>query len=479
MPIGHGSHPRSRFGAATLFLLPLILAACAATQPQARGTAGGGLSGGGAPDLLAGETELLRCADPAAAKTLVDRGLDPLALTANGESGLHLAARRGNAGMARFYLERGVDPLLRDRNGATALDVAREIVLRGASAAPVEDAVRATRARVAPRTGRSSGSAAGARMALPDPDLARKAAAVVAMIEDWVGESLRKETAAGDLAVQQGNPAEAMAVYVAALDRVSDAGIPAEQDLRVKIVRLAASAPRPPELPEKAREHVVRASYLLKKGQDVSLVEKEMAAALRLAPWWAEGYYKMAEIQAEQNKFDAAERNLRVFVAGAPNDPRARAAQDRIVEIGMAKEVEDRFLGMQGRWVDTAGTGYSVTVRGDKILARSDGGLEFSLARKNGILEGSVEGKSHPGEHGCTIPGQMHPVNGKLSPDAGSMTLEYLWSRYKTNFHWVNMAGVPSGKCLLCDEVCDSVVVSATDRVTLRLSPARQEGKGR
>ena len=53
------------------------------------------------------------------------------------------------------------------------------------------------------------------------------------------------------------------------------------------------------------------------------------------------------------------------------------------------------------------------------------------------------------------------------------MTLEYLWSRYKTSYHCVNMAGIPSNCCLLCDEVCDAVTVSGTDRVNLQLKPAK------
>lgn len=106
-----------------------------------------------------------------------------------------------------------------------------------------------------------------------------------------------------------------------------------KNDLRVKIVQYAAGLPQPPGLPEKAREHLVRSSYLLKKGQDVSLVENEVLAALRFAPWWAEGYYNLGQIQFEQGKFDVQERNLKLFINAARGDSRAQAAQDKIYEI--------------------------------------------------------------------------------------------------------------------------------------------------
>ncbi len=162
-----------------------------------------------------------------------------------------------------------------------------------------------------------------------------------------------------------------------------------------------------------------------------------------------------------------------MFIDAQPADPRAQAAQDKIYEIGLVREEEGKIRGMQGRWLDGNGRGYNIAINGDKIQIRSGNGLSFSLTQRNGVLEGNVEGGSYPGGHTCTIPGQMHPVTGRLSPDARNISLEYLWSRYKTRHHCVNMAGVPSNCCLLCSEVCDAVTVSGTDRVNLQLRPVR------
>lgn len=406
----------------------------------------------------AGDTPLLLSTDPGIARMFVGLGSDPLSVNAKGESGLHVAAKNGNAEMARFFLERGVDVVLRSKSGATALDMARA------------DA-DSNRPKSVSRMRRQFLPGAGAQAAPPDPERARKQASVISVIQQWLAQSLRKELAAGDQAAEQGRSAVALALYTDGLSMAGDVGGAVEQDLRVKIVRYAASMSPPPALPEKAREHLVRSSFLLKKGGDIALVEKEMAAALRIAPWWVEGYFNIGQIQAERKNFDQAERNLRLFIAAAPADPRARAAQDKIFEIGMAKEEEEKIRGMQGRWMDGNGVGYAVSISGDKIRIRSDGGLEFTLTQRNGVIEGSVEGKPYAGEHKCTNPGQIHPVNGKLAPDARGIAIEYLWSGYKANFHCVNMAGLPSSCCLLCDEVCDSVTISSTNRVSLQLRP--------
>lgn len=432
---------------------PLLLAAARGN----RGLAEFLLKRGASPKARnkAGETALLLSTDPGLSKMLAGLGANPLAVNASGESGLHLAAKNGNAQTATFFLERGVEVGLRSKSGATALDLAR-------STADVETGRAALLAR---RRGAPSRAA--------DPERATRRAEVAAVIENWIDRSVRNETTLADQAAQEGRSAEALARYTAALAKTADIGGTAGNELRVKIVRYAATLQPPPGIPEKAREHLVRSSYLLKKGQDISLVENEISAALRLAPWWTDGYYNLGQVQAEQGKLDAAERNLKLFINAAPADARAQAAQDKIYEIRMAREEEAKIRGMQGRWMDGGNRGYSVTINGDKILIRSDNGLSFSLTQRNGALEGAVEGGSYPAAHSCTIPAQMHPVTGRLSPDARSMTLEYLWSRYKTSYHCVNMAGVPSNCCLLCDEVCDAVTVSGTDRVNLQLRPAR------
>jgi tetratricopeptide (TPR) repeat protein len=374
----------------------------------------------------AGETALLLCTDPDIATLLAAKGADPLAADTGGESGLHRAAQNNNPAMARFFLEHDVDARLKNNAGQTALEVAR------------------------------AHAASAVSTAILQRDILR----------------LRTELAAGDQAAQEGRATEALAHYVAALPMAEGIGGAAEENLRVKIVRYAAAMPQPPALPEKAREHLVRASYMLKKGDDVGQVEQEMAAAVRLAPWWAEGYLNLGQLQAQQKNYLEAERNLKLFIAAAPNDPRAQAAQTKIYEIKVDKEEGDKILGMQGDWVGNNGRAYRVSIKGNK-MGINDGHLFLNLTVSGSTLSGSYQEQPYPIEHGCTTPGQLHPVNGKIAPDKRGISLEYLYSSFKANYHCVNMAGLPSNCCLLCDEVCDSATVSGTRQVAVQLHPAK------
>jgi hypothetical protein len=145
----------------------------------------------------------------------------------------------------------------------------------------------------------------------------------------------------------------------------------------------------------------------------------------------------------------------------------------------MAKEEAEKINGVTGTWVDAGGQNYNVAIDGNKLRISSSAGLAFSLTIDNSILKGSVEGGASSGPNGCTLPGQIHPVNGKLDPDANGMSIEYLWSSYDTKFHYVNMFGAPvTNKCLTCGTKCDAVNIIATNTVNLRLvrSGNRQTG---
>jgi hypothetical protein len=211
---------------------------------------------------------------------------------------------------------------------------------------------------------------------------------------------------------------------------------------------------------------------MLKRGQDINGVEKEMVEVLRIAPWWLEGYYNLGILQAGQNKFAQATENLTLFIKASPGGPKAQAAQDKIYEIKIAKEEADKISAMKGQWTAANGQIYNVSVTGNKLQIATYG-MTFTLTIKNNIVEGSVEGRSQPGAHNCTLPGQIHPVTGTIDSDARGISLDFLWSTYDTRFHCVDMMGNASNCCLLCDEVCDGVTILATTNASIRLVPSK------
>ncbi len=372
---------------------------------------------------LAGETALMLSSSVELAKMFKALGCDPLLKNNSGDSALHIAARNGNVEVTKFFIERGVQVDLRNNSGATALSLARAASQGGVSS----------------------------------------------VLEEKLSQMLSKELNDGDQAAKRKKTDEALSLYTAALSRARDLGGLYEQNVLVKIIAYVKTLPNPPSLSEEAREHLVRSDYMLKRGQDINEVEKEMTEVLRIAPWWIEGYYNLGILQAGQNKFEKATENLTLFIKASPGGPKTQAAQDKIYEIKIAKEEADKISAMQGQWSGSNGQGYNVGVTGNKLQI-SGSGMSFTLTIKNNVIEGSVEGRAQPGPHGCTLPGQIHPVTGKIDSDAKGISLDFLWSSYDTRFHCVDMMGNASNCCLLCDEVCDAVSIVGTSNVSIRLT---------
>lgn len=87
-------------------------------------------------------------------------------------------------------------------------------------------------------------------------------------------------------------------------------------------------ASRPP-FPEEARKYKVQAEAAVGEKRFVDALNGYVMA-VRTAPWWSEGYYNLALLNAELKQHEEAVRMMKRFVALEPNHPQARAAQDQI-----------------------------------------------------------------------------------------------------------------------------------------------------
>lgn len=392
------------------------------------------------------------------ARILVERGAKAGLADADGNTPLIISMKKRNLSMAEFLLKNGASPQNRNRDGETALMLASDVnmarMLLDAGADPMQKNNRGEPAML---------------IGIRSPD-----AATAALFRD-LQENLRKEIdqemTGGDLAVEKGLFDEANSRYSAAIAKSAGLGQSGMKDVRIRMLKKVNSLPDQPALSEKAREHLVRSSYVLKNSQNLEQAEKELTAALNADPWWLEGYYNIGILQAKLNRFDLAEENLGIYVAAAPPGTKIQGAQDRIYEIRMAREEAGRISGMTGSWNDSGGSTYRVSVNGSNLRITSPAGQAFSLTIDKNILKGSVEAGTSPGPHGCTFPGQIHPVNGTIDSDANGMSLEYMWSSYDAKFHYVNMFGAPvTGNCLTCDKKCDAVNIIATKTFNLRLT---------
>jgi tetratricopeptide (TPR) repeat protein len=204
------------------------------------------------------------------------------------------------------------------------------------------------------------------------------------------------EESAGRGAEQAGKLREALTHYLAALQSASE-GSADDQRLREAIIKLVQKLSPPPALPEEARRFSVRGQTWIKEAKnpsDFDEAAKEFGSALRIAPWWADGYINQAVALEKAGRFSRAILSLRLYLLAAPAAPDAekvkeqiyalevrqeKAARDAVAE--RQKEEQQRLVrqreeeartsiqGLAGTWVTSEPPlyRYAITVRGSSI----------------------------------------------------------------------------------------------------------------
>ena len=115
---------------------------------------------------------------------------------------------------------------------------------------------------------------------------------------------------------------------------------PNDDQLRERIIKLAATLKPSPELPEEARRLAIQADTIRKGANNRAEMKAAVEAlerALALAPWWIDGYYNLGVVQDLAGSLAAADRSLRFYLMGNPNEKNARQAKDKAYAIA-AKE---------------------------------------------------------------------------------------------------------------------------------------------
>jgi len=97
-----------------------------------------------------------------------------------------------------------------------------------------------------------------------------------------------------------------------------------------EVVRQYAGRPKP-QLPEEVRRFKIQAEAAIKQ-KDFDEAIRSYAEALKLAPWWPEGYYNSAIIIGELGRHSEAISSMRRFIDLEPGTPAARNGQDRIYQ---------------------------------------------------------------------------------------------------------------------------------------------------
>lgn len=97
---------------------------------------------------------------------------------------------------------------------------------------------------------------------------------------------------------------------------------PADTALRERVIVAALKLNPPPAVPSEARRHLARAQgaiELAKGTEDMGSAVNELEQALRLAPWWAEGYYNLGVVQDKAGRYADAVWNMKLYLRAAPD----------------------------------------------------------------------------------------------------------------------------------------------------------------
>jgi tetratricopeptide (TPR) repeat protein len=111
---------------------------------------------------------------------------------------------------------------------------------------------------------------------------------------------------------------------------------PNDSDLREKIIRFAQTMNPPPPVPEDAERYMARGVAAVKGAKDANDFKEaaaELEKATLAAPWLANTYYNLGVAQDKAGLYDAAIKNLKLYLLAAPDATDARQVKNLIYEV--------------------------------------------------------------------------------------------------------------------------------------------------
>ncbi len=262
--------------------------------------------------------------------------------------------------------------------------------------------------------------------------------------------------AEGQAAEQAGKLREALTHYVAALQSVPE-GSADDQRLRETIIKLVQKLSPPPAVPEEARRFSVRGQTWIKEAKSPSDFEdaaKEFARAVRVAPWWADGYINQGVSLEKAGKYNEAIRSLKLYLLAAPAAPDADKIKDQIYTLELRQEKAQRDAvaardeqerkrreeeakvsdpaRIAGEWCglvdgDLRCMGTQITVKGTHFEIVTSGSYE----RFSGTIQGDeLTGSFYSFLFGVSnCPAQPFPFRGRITSGGNRIELSYTQPR--------------------------------------------------
>ncbi len=126
----------------------------------------------------------------------------------------------------------------------------------------------------------------------------------------------------------KGQHGEALAAYSEAMQAADDTE---SQEILSACFTLVRRNPALGQMSEEARKYAIRSEVLIKEGNFADgLVE--IHKAIKVAPYIAQFYFNAAFIHGETKQYREAIRNMKIYLAAAPDSPQARTARDEIIK---------------------------------------------------------------------------------------------------------------------------------------------------
>ena len=253
---------------------------------------------------------------------------------------------------------------------------------------------------------------------------------------------LRQTEQAGDRAARAGDLDSALASYDEVLVAVQGNGAE-DQRLREKIIKAVIASKTAPSIPEEARRHAIRAQVFVKTQQSAGFAPgaAEMAQAVLIAPWWADGYYNLGVMQEGAEDYAGAIRSLRLSVLADPQGPNAEDIKTKTYELEVLQEEADKLRAMAGTWTNPkSGVKYEVAMEGKNFTAKNPSGWVLRGVKSGNDIAGTVT--VPPGafsNSNCFSPEYTSPLSGNISQDGHSIKFHYTMNNYNETY-W-NLTG--------------------------------------
>ena len=230
--------------------------------------------------------------------------------------------------------------------------------------------------------------------------------------------------------------------YVADLQKSPD-----DYALREKIIKHVQTMKPPPAIPEEARKYMDRGIAAVEgaKGEeDFRAASVEFTKAANLAPWLGDAYRKLAVAQDKSGQYDAALKNLRLYLLTAPPptdeawaksfinkveyraEKAARESSPAAIAAKKQKEYEDWLKKIDGRRYTHAG---SAELRGVTSVLDVKGKILVSgVVLDSSSLLAGPRGYTEQGRY--EIRGRVSEGRVFNSPDlpGGSLRFIYIFS---------------------------------------------------